>query len=183
MPVPARHLLCVALASVMLGSIGCTRVTHHGDAVIIDPPDFPFVAVDTLRLPEFSIDTAGAVYRWEVRDLPYAAVPEWVTLHVTDPSRRHYEPWENLVLAIELRDAVHGTLLHEHTLTNSRDMYWNYVDDLASVTFCRHEESGADWTLVDSGLHDLPLEYDVIVRVIEPSTKVGDTAWLESWIF
>jgi hypothetical protein len=159
---------CLLGAVIVFALAGCKSVSYHGDAKVYDRADFPFEALDSLCLPEFSVSESGAVYRWEIRDLPQPVSPGEIILFAKKDDVPGPAPWQAVELRVELF-ALDGTKIDRREISFSQ---WNgggyYNDPGWDVSF---------------GLQKFQLQgmqsYDVVVTVLKPSPRSGDRAQLQ----
>ena len=156
-----------AIASLVIG--GCTTTTFHGDAALVRCADFPFETLDILKLPEFTL--SQQTYRWEVRDLPVSVFPsELIVIRQPDSLG-----WLEAVVNVKciLSD---GTAAVNRTVRLSD---WggggSRVDGETRVSFLLRDSP--NW---GSWLNEFDaVSYDVIIDVIQPSSRPSDRARLE----
>jgi hypothetical protein len=153
---------------------GCTSRSHHGDAVFLDHPNFPMVALDEIELPPFSLGQAGT-YRWYVRDLPTCAYPDAIVLRATDEEMRlGRAPWQQAEVKVTITDCDGKVLF-------AKDV------PLGGWHGGGHTYSGHDWEVVismvesrlTSTIEPRLTSYDVSVEVLVPSARTADSAHLE----
>ena len=102
----------VILCGLALLVKACGTVKRFGDATVYDRWNFPFVAVDELRLPKMELDHPRT-YDFKVRGLPSAIYPRMLRLGVRsdemDIGTRNNQQWRQCELKIELRSLAGET--------------------------------------------------------------------------